>query len=60
MGKSLKGLSRAEQINAFPWMLGALIAIVPNIGKAFYSSFWLSLIMWMIFIGLANTRTNSQ
>ena len=60
MINSLSGLPKAEQINAFPWMLGALIAIVPNIGKAFYSSFWLSLIMWMIFIGLANTRTNSQ
>ena len=58
--KPLKGLSKEEKLKSFPWMLGALIAIVPNIGKAFYSSFWLSLIMWMIFIGLANTRTNTQ
>lgn len=57
--KSLNGLSKEEKLNAFPWMLGALIAIVPNIGKAFYSSFWLSLIMWMIFIGIANTRSDA-
>ncbi len=54
--KSLSGLSKKEKMAAFPWMLGAFLAIVPNIGKAFYSSFWLSLIMWMIFIGIANTR----
>jgi len=58
--KPLNGLSKEEKLNAFPWMLGALIAIVPNIGKAFYSSFWLSLIMWMIFIGIANTNTRSD
>ena len=54
--KPLRGLSKKVKMDAFPWMLGALLAIVPNIGKAFYSSFWLSLIMWMIFIGIANTR----
>lgn len=58
--KPLNGLTKEEKLNAFPWMLGALIAIVPNIGKAFYSSFWLSLIMWMIFIGIANTNTGSN
>jgi len=57
--KSLSGLSIKEKMDAFPWMLGALLAIVPNIGKAFYSSFWLSLIMWMIFIGIANTRSDA-
>jgi hypothetical protein len=56
--KPLSGLSIRQKTNAFPWMLGALLAIVPNIGKAFYSSFWLSLIMWMIFIGIANTRSD--
>jgi len=58
--KSLSGLSIKEKMDAFPWMLGALLAIVPNIGKAFYSSFWLSFIMWMIFIGIANTRSDAS
>jgi len=58
--KSLSGLSIKEKMDAFPWMLGAFLAIVPNIGKAFYSSFWLSLIMWMIFIGIANTRSDAS
>jgi len=51
----LRYLPNIQQLTIFPWFLGATIAIVPNIAKAFYSSYWLSLILWMIFIGVALT-----
>ena len=54
--RQLRLLSDTMKLDAFPWMLGATIAIIPNIAKAFYSSFWLSLVLWMIFIGIANSR----
>jgi O-antigen ligase len=56
----LKILSTTGKLNTFPWMYGAAIAIIPNVGKAFYSFFWMSLVLWMIFIGIANSRTENS
>ena len=56
----LKLLSTAGKLNTFPWMYGAAIAIIPNAGKAFYSFFWMSLVLWMIFIGIANSRIENK
>jgi len=56
----LKLLLTPEKLNTFPWVYGAAIAIIPNVGKAFYSFFWMSLVLWMIFIGIANSRTENK
>jgi Lipid A core - O-antigen ligase and related enzymes len=52
--KQLNSLTDVQKLYILPWYLGAVIAIVPNIAKAFYSSFWLSMILCMVFIGIAN------
>lgn len=39
--------------DVYPWFLGSAVAIVPNIAKAFYSSFWMSIVLCMIYIGIA-------
>ena len=40
------------QILLIPWFIALITAIVPNIGKAFYSSYWLTLILFIL-IGCA-------
>jgi len=56
----LSGHSALSKLSAYPWFLGAFIAIIPNIAKAFYSSFMMSIVLCMIFIGLANITNEKQ
>jgi O-antigen ligase len=44
----------------FAWSLCVFIAIVPNIGKAFYSSYWLTLILYCIFMSVSHLNTKSE
>jgi len=41
------------QVLLIPWLIALITAIVPNIGKAFYSSYWLTLILFIL-IGCAS------
>ena len=41
------------QILLVPWFIALITAIVPNIGKAFYSSYWLTFILFIL-IGCAS------
>jgi O-antigen ligase len=52
--KKLNRLSDVEKLAIYPWFLGVAIAIVSNIAKAFYSTFWMTIVLFMIFIGIAN------
>lgn len=44
------------KLDVYPWFLGVVIAIVPNIAKAFYSTFWISIVLCMLFVGIANIK----
>jgi O-antigen ligase len=41
------------QLLLVPWFIALLTAIIPNIGKAFYSSYWLTFIIFLL-IGIAS------
>lgn len=52
--KKTHDLADRVKLDVYPWFFGAAIAVIPNIAKAFYSSFWMSIVLSMIFIGIAN------
>jgi O-antigen ligase len=53
-------LAFRTRIDLFPWFLGVTIGIVPNVAKAFYSSFWMSIVLCMLFIGIANIAEGNE
>ena len=42
--KSILKVNHDNQLILVPWFIALITAIVPNIGKAFYSSYWLTFI----------------
>lgn len=44
----------------FAWSLCVFLAIVPSIGKAFYSSYWLSLILYCIFMSISHLNSKFE
>jgi O-antigen ligase len=51
--KSILKVNHDNQLILVPWFIALITAIVPNIGKAFYSSYWLTLILFLL-IGCAS------
>jgi O-antigen ligase len=49
-----------ENLNVFPWFLGAVIAVVPNVAKALYSTSWMTIVLCMIFVGISNTNPTNK
>ena len=58
--KKLNELDDIEKLDVYPWFLGVTIAIVPNIAKAFYSTFWMSIVLCMLFIGIASISDSDK
>lgn len=56
----LKKVSKFDKLAAYPWFLGVTLAIVPNVAKAFYSSFWMTIILCMLFVGIANSTYHQK
>ena len=51
--KSILKVNHDNQLILVPWFIALITAIVPNIGKAFYSSYWLTFILFIL-IGCAS------
>jgi len=51
--RTLRNVPENLKMDVYPWFLGVFIAIVPNIAKSFYSSFLMSIVLCMIFTGIA-------
>ena len=45
--KSILKVNHDNQLILVPWFIALITAIVPNIGKAFYSSYWLTFILFI-------------
>jgi O-antigen ligase len=46
--KQIKLLNSEAKVLLVPWFIALLTAIVPNMGKAFYSSYWLTFIIFLL------------
>ena len=50
--------AKAHSVESFPWLVAALIAIMPiNAHMAFYASFWSCIVWWLIAISLSYWQT---